>query len=252
MRRRIIIGYAWIAPLLLVFLWPHAPLAGIAALMLSHALLLYPTLRPNVQWLGPVTTAFATEAREVWLTIDDGPTGDTPAILDMLDERRARATFFVTGQQASIAPGLVREILSRGHEIANHSQTHPSGTFWCLLPFAIAAEIDACNRVLQTITGRQPRLFRAPVGMKNPAVHPHLRRRDMILVGWTVRGFDSIDGDEKRVAARILAKVKPGAVVVMHQGRDYSARCIGHVIDQLRENGYSFVIPSEGRLKTKR
>ena len=75
--RRLIIAFAWIAPLLLVALWTRGlPLAGLAILALSHALLLIPTLLPNVQWLGPVMTRFASDANEVWLTIDDGPTDD--------------------------------------------------------------------------------------------------------------------------------------------------------------------------------
>jgi peptidoglycan/xylan/chitin deacetylase (PgdA/CDA1 family) len=252
MMRNTIVWFAWIAPLLFLILWPYAPIVGLFLLMLSHGLLLYPTLSPNVQWLGPVITAFETDRKEVWLTIDDGPSHDTPALLDLLDERGARATFFVTGANSAAAPDLIRSIVARGHEVANHSQTHPSGWFWCLPPARIREEIDRCTGVLEGITGRVPRFFRAPVGMKNPGVHPHLRRRQMTLIGWTVRGFDSVDGDERNVAARILPKAVPGAIIVMHQGRDHSLRCINHVIDRLQESGYSFVIPDNGRLKTKR
>jgi hypothetical protein len=72
--RALILGFAIVAPLVLIGLWPHAPLAGVGLVVLSHLLLLYPTLRPNVQWLGPVITHFATSRKEVWLTLDDGPT----------------------------------------------------------------------------------------------------------------------------------------------------------------------------------
>jgi peptidoglycan/xylan/chitin deacetylase (PgdA/CDA1 family) len=248
----VIVWFAWLSPVMLVILWPHAPLAGLAVLALSHALLLYPTLSPNVQWLGPVVTRFAPHAKEVWLTIDDGPTADTPPLLDLLDARRARATFFVKGSLADEQPGLLRMIVARGHQVANHSQTHPGGTFWCLPPGAIAAQIDRCNDVLRAITGDASRLFRAPVGMKNPGVHPHLRKRGMQLIGWTVRGFDSIEPDPEKVAARILPRVEPGAIIVMHQGREHSLRCITRVVDELLGLGYAFVIPDEGRLKTNR
>lgn len=252
MIRNGIVWFAWLAPIFLLLLWPHQPYAAVGVLMLSHALILYPTLRPNVQWLGPVITAFSTDRDEVWLTIDDGPDNDTPQLLDLLDELSVRATFFVTGKLSEANPEHLRSIVSRGHEVANHSQTHPSGTFWCLPPAAIAAEIAACSAVLERIAGVRPRLFRAPVGMKNPSVHPQLRKRELTLVGWTVRGFDSVDADEVRVASRILPRVHPGAVLVMHQGREHSVRCIRHVIVQLQERGYSFVIPESGRLKTNR
>jgi peptidoglycan/xylan/chitin deacetylase (PgdA/CDA1 family) len=246
--RRLIVGFAVIAPIALVALWlHHSLLAGIAVVALSHALLLYPTLRPNVQWLGPVITCFETNGHDVWLTIDDGPTDDTPAILDALDRRGAKATFFVKGTLARRRPELIRLIAERGHGIGNHSDTHPSATFWCLSPWAIAAQIDRCADAIPPT-----RWFRAPVGMKNPGVHPALRRRGMRLIGWSVRGFDAVGGDVERVARRILPRVSPGAIVVMHQGRAISVSCIARVVDELRARGYSFVIPDDARLKTKR
>jgi peptidoglycan/xylan/chitin deacetylase (PgdA/CDA1 family) len=245
--RRVIVTFAVVAPIVLILLSRTAPLTAIGILALSHALLLYPTLRPNVQWLGPVITSFEPHGNEVWLTIDDGPTGDTAAILDVLDARRAKATFFVKGVLARQRPDLIRAIIERGHGVANHSDTHPSGSFWCLLPSAIAAEIDGCAAAIPPT-----RWFRAPVGMKNPAVHPALARRGMRLIGWSVRGFDSFGADVERVVRRIVPRVVPGAIVVVHQGRGMSARCIARVVDELRARHYAFVIPDDARLKTKR
>lgn len=250
--RALILGFACVAPLILVLLWPHSWLAAIGVLALSHALVLWPTLRPNSQWLGPVITSFDSTSNEVWLTIDDGPTNDTQALIDALDERGAKATFFVKGSLASQRPDLVRLMLARGHAVANHSQTHPSATFWCLLPSAIASQIDECSAALQTITGQLPSLFRAPVGMKNPFVHPILNRRGLTLIGWSVRGFDSFGDDVERVVRRIVPRAGAGSIIVMHQGRRFSVACISRVIDELRGRGYSFVIPAAERLKTKR
>jgi peptidoglycan/xylan/chitin deacetylase (PgdA/CDA1 family) len=240
--RRLIIAFAFVAPLLLLATWRYSPWLAVGILALSHALLLYPTLRPNVQWLGPVITSFETAGREVWLTIDDGPTDDTRALLDLLDARGAKATFFVKGVLAEEEPELMREIAARGHSVANHSRTHPAGTFWCLPPRRLAAEIDGCP-----VAGPW---FRAPVGMKNPFVHPLLAARGLRLIGWTVRGFDSVSDDADRVAARIVPRVEPGAIVVMHQGREWSVRTIARVVDELQERGYAFVIPEDAQLKT--
>ena len=246
--RRLIVGFAIVSPILLVVLvWLRHPWAGVGVLALSHALILYPTLRPNVQWLGPVITRFATGAKEVWLTIDDGPTDDTRAILDLLDARGAKATFFVKGIEAEARPELVREIAARGHGVANHSYSHPSASFWCLLPARVAAEIDGCARVVGGV-----RWFRAPVGMKNPFVHPALARRGMRLIGWTVRGFDAVASDPERVVARLKPGLAPGAILVLHQGREWSARTIERVVDEVQAMGYRVVIPEDGRLMTKR
>lgn len=218
-------------------------------LALSHALIVYPTLSPNVQWLGPVVTRFETSARELWLTIDDGPTDDTGVVLDLLDRLGVRATFFVKGSLAQARSGDVAAMLARGHGVANHTQTHPSGSFWCSLPGRVAEEIESCNRVLEAVTGSAPRWFRAPVGMKNPAVHPALARRGMRLIGWTARGFDAVIGDPDQVLARILPLVSPGAIIVLHQGRVHSLRVIEAVVTALQQRGYAFVIPRDEQLR---
>lgn len=234
----------------LIALWPYAPLAGIGVVFLSHMLLLYPTLRPNAQWLGPVITHFETPRKEVWLTIDDGPTDDTPVLLDLFDAHDVKATFFVKGTLAEQRVEIAREIARRGHTLANHSHTHPSASFWCLPPGRIASEIDDCNRALTSITGTKPRWFRAPVGMKNFTVHPALARRDMRLIGWTARGFDGVYSDPDAILARILPHLRPGAILVMHQGREHSPRVLEQLIAAVRERGYAFVIPADDQLRS--
>lgn len=254
--RRVILGFALTAslvvPVVLVMMRPPWWLAGLAVLAVAHGLVLWPTLRANSQWLGPVMTCFDTGSSEVWLTIDDGPTDDTPAMLDALDAREAKATFFVKGDLVVERPDLVAMMLSRGHSVENHSQTHPSGAFWRLPPGALEREIDGCSVALETTAGVRSRLFRAPVGMKNPFVHPILARRNLTLVGWSVRGFDSFGDDVRRVVRRIVPRVSAGSIVVMHQGRGFSVACVSSVVDALQAKGYSFVVPDAGRLKTKR
>lgn len=249
MRRFILIALV-AAPIAAVVLWRSSPLAAIGVVALSHMLVLYPTLRANAQWLGPVITRFQTTAQEVWLTIDDGPTDDTPAILEVLDRHSARATFFVKGQLAQKSPGLVREIVRRGHSIGNHSQSHPSASFWCLPAPAIRREIHECNRVLAGIIGEPPRYFRAPVGMKNPFVHPALG--EQLLIGWSGRGFDAVTSDPQVVVKRLMPDVRPGAILLLHQGRPASATILDAVLTELRRRGYAPVLPDAARLKTNR
>ena len=238
--RRLIIAFASVAPVLLVVLCVRGlPLAGLAVLALSHALLLIPTLMPNVGWLGPVLTRISSDKNEVWLTIDDGPTDDTSALLDALESRQVKATFFVKGNLAAAHPDRVQAILEHGHTIGNHTFSHPSGSFWCLGPAAIAAEIDRCAATIPATPW-----FRAPVGMKNPFVHPALARRGLRLVGWSVRGFDATRDAEDSVSSRIVDRVRGGSIVVMHQGRPWSVRTIGRVVDELQRRGHAFVTPS--------
>jgi peptidoglycan-N-acetylglucosamine deacetylase len=250
MRTLILIGLVIAPPIALLLWWWWSPLAALGVMMLSHALVLYPTLRPNSQWLGPVVTSFDTSDRELWLTIDDGPTPDTPNLLDALGARGVHATFFIKGTLANANPELVRRIVERGHAIGNHSFSHPSGSFWCLPPRRIRAEIAECNRAVSAITGEMPLVFRAPVGMKNPFVHPALETTP--LVGWSARAFDTATSDPETVVRRLLPDIRPGAILLLHQGRSRSVEIISRVVDEMHRLGYRFVVPDAGRLKTKR
>lgn len=225
-------------------------MVGVVLLVISHLLVVYATLRPNVQWLGPVITSFDTDRKELWLTIDDGPTSDTESILDLLDRAGVKATFFVKGALAERNAELVRMMVARGHSVANHSHNHPSGTFWCLPPTRIAKEVDRCNEILTHLTGERPRWFRAPVGMKNPAVHPILSRRGMRLIGWSIRAFDGVRADPQRVLARVAPQFRPGGILVMHQGLPQSKDTLQSVIEEAQRRGYTFVIPQDAQLLT--
>lgn len=245
-----------VAPVLLVVLWPTSPLLAIASLLGAHMLALYPTLAANSQWWGPVVTRFSPgrpDALEVWLTIDDGPDPeDTPRILDLLDAHHAHATFFVKGSLAERHPELLREISGRGHQIGNHSHTHPSGTWWCLGPARIAREIDLASRAIQNAIDQTPHYFRAPVGMKNWWVHPRLRGRGMKLIGWSSRGWDTVATTPLMAAARIMRDIGPGVIVLVHEGRAVSAHRGFEVLEQLlprlTQEGFRCVIPKDDQL----
>jgi peptidoglycan/xylan/chitin deacetylase (PgdA/CDA1 family) len=255
--RAAVLGFAAAAPFLTIALWPVSWVLALGVLFTSHMLVLYPTLRARSQWLGPVITRFRTSQPRVWLTIDDGPTPDTREILDVLERHGAKATFFVKGQLAEREFDLTRAIHQAGHEVANHSQNHPSATFWCLHPAALLHEIEECNAVIERVTGQRPIRFRAPVGMKNPFVHPILERLGMPLVAWTSRGFDGVDGfDPVPTAERILAHAAPGVIILMHQGVNgsdgspASAQCLDLVLSGLAGRGLTCTIPPADRLLT--
>lgn len=235
--RRLILAIEVLAPIAAIVVFLIAPLFGVVVLLVAGAFVMTPVLVPNNEWLGPVLSRFKTDKREVWLTIDDGPTDDTYALLDLLDERHVRATFFVKGMLAGRE--LLDAIVSRGHTIGNHTQTHPAGTFWCLTPRAIAWQIDRCAAAIPPT-----RLFRAPVGHKNRHVHPLLAARGMRLIGFSARAYDAVMRDPERIAKMIARRIEPGAIVVLHQGRPWSLDSIARTIDAIRERGYSFVIPS--------
>ncbi len=247
--RAALLGFAALAPLLSLGLALRGASVwlALAPLFASHMLLLYATLVPNCQWWGPIFTRFRTTTPEVWLTIDDGPSPvHTLKMLDLLAQFEARATFFVIGARAEKYPHLITEILARGHALANHTQTHPSGSFWCAGPATVGREIDQCAETLRTTPARAAHFFRAPAGLKNMFLHPALRRRGLGLIGWTVRGLDTVMRDPAKVAAGIAKHARPGAIIVLHEGHrerrapDFHLQCLEQTLQTLVRARVSF------------
>jgi peptidoglycan/xylan/chitin deacetylase (PgdA/CDA1 family) len=256
--RALVLGFAFVAPFISLALIGSNVFLAIAPLFASHMLILYATLVPGSQWWGPVYRSFETAEREVWLTIDDGPSAaHTLQFLEILARFDARATFFVIGEKAEQHPHLITEILTRGHSLANHTHTHPSFTFWCTPPRKIARELDRCAETLRTTPERPAQFFRAPAGMKNPFVHPLLARRGLRLIGWTIRGIDTVLRDATKVAARIENGARPGAIILLHEGRrterdaEFGPRCLELTLQRLAARGYRFVIPAAEQLRTR-
>ncbi len=219
------------------------PWLALAVMLLTHAVFWWANLHPHSRLFGPVVRRLATDARVVWLTFDDGPSADTPALLDLLDHHGARATFFLVAAKAERHPDLVREILRRGHQVGNHSFDHPSAWFWLPHPDRTRRQIEAAQQHLQAIAGQSPRWFRAVAGHTNVFVEPVLRRLGLQRVSWSVRGFDSVDGDDARVLRRLLRGIRPGAILLLHEdlapGR--CPRLLAELLTALQRSGYRAV-----------
>lgn len=228
----------------LVLVLAGAWLPALAWVASSHLLVFWGTLRPRSPVLGAVATHLDTGAREVWLTIDDGPSPDTHALLQLLHEHQAKATWFVVGDRAAEQPDAVRAVLAAGHQVGNHSQTHPAAWFWALPPRAMRREIEQAQHTL-TGLGATPRVFRAVVGMANPFVAPVLERQGLVRVGWSARGFDATTSNPDVVLQRIVRDLQPGAVILLHEGAAHgrSVEIISRVLDTLAERGYRCVLP---------
>ncbi len=245
--------HVWVWCLLLsqvavvVLWWRHGWPLGLPAMLASHALVLWGTLVPDSRLFSPVLRRLPIDDRRIWLTIDDGPSDDTPAMLDLLDAHAAKATFFVVGDRAQTRPQLLREIVRRGHGLGNHSTTHPQAWFWALSPRRMRAEISQAQARLRELSGTTPRWFRAVVGMANPFVGAVLRDEDLARVAWSARGFDGVRSDPGRVVQRIERQLQPGAIVMLHEGARHgrNVETLALLLQRLDALGYRSVLPEE-------
>ena len=243
--------HAWLAWLLATQIlaiatwWGFGWQIGLPLLFATHLPFWWGTLWPQSRLFCPVLTRLPTTQRAVWLTIDDGPSTQTLAMLDLLDQYNAKATFFVVGERAAAQPDLVREIVRRGHGIGNHSATHPSRWFWALPPQKMRLEIERTQAIVEKITGMRPRWFRAVIGMSNPFVASALKRAGLTRVAWNARGFDAVVADPQRVLNGVERNLAPGAIVLMHEGAPHGRNLEGMalLLQRLDTLGYRTLLP---------
>ena len=197
--------------------WPWA----VGGLLANHALLTLAGLWPRSTLLGSNLLRLsraACDAQQIAITIDDGPNPQvTPAVLDILDEASARATFFCIGQAVETYPHLAREIVRRGHAIENHSYAHRHH-FSLMGLSQLRSEISRAQNVISQVTGRIPVYFRAPAGLRSPLLDPVLQRLNLQLVSWTRRGFDTVVTDPNKVQRKLERNLSAGDILLLHDG----------------------------------
>lgn len=192
-----------------------------------------------------------TGGRGYALTFDDGPHPQgTPAVLQILRDAHVAATFFLVGERVLNAPALAREIADEGHEIALHCHRHRN--LLRLSPSQTRADIDRAYGAIAEHTGRAPTLYRPPYGILNSAALRLARARRWRTLLWSHWGRDwDARATPASIAARLTDGVGAGAVLLLHDGDDYSApgswrrtvAALPRVLDTLAARGLEPVAP---------
>jgi len=223
--------------------WPWA-VAGLLGVGLG---LTYGTLCPGSRLFGSAVRRLPGAQRNVILTIDDGPCADTDEMLRILASHGARAVFFLIGERALQRPDAVRRIIAAGHLIGNHTHTHPAYGFWSYPPWRQRRELDQCQRALTAICGFAPKLFRAPVGMRNPYCNLTAAEFGLAVIGWHARGFDGVNTPLEKTLASIRRQLCPGAIVLLHQGLPQSPEVLRRTLEMLESGQWSPTLPAAWR-----
>ncbi|MDR1405570.1 MAG: polysaccharide deacetylase family protein [Prevotellaceae bacterium] len=176
------------------------------------------------------------------LTFDDGPDSRiTPEILDVLREHHIKAIFFCAGRKIAGQETLLRRAVAEGHLLGNHSFSHTP--LFPLLPYAkMKRDLERCEKSIRQITGQQPvSLFRPPYGVTNPVVAKAAAQLGCRTLGWSVRSFDTVKKDYRKVANRINKRIKPGNIILLHDTTPSIPAILNDIIHHARQQGYRFV-----------
>jgi peptidoglycan/xylan/chitin deacetylase (PgdA/CDA1 family) len=179
------------------------------------------------------------------LTFDDGPSEGTPALLEVLTRHGVSATFFQCGANVERLPCIARATADAGHEIGNHTYSHPMFCFRS--PAFIRRELERGQCAIEAHTGAQATVFRAPYGVRWPGLGSAQGRLGLTGVMWTVIGYDWNLAAEG-IVRRISGSVSNGAIICLHDGRELHAnpdirntiRAAEQLIPMLLDRGYRF------------
>ncbi|WP_214876213.1 LysM peptidoglycan-binding domain-containing protein [Exiguobacterium sp. CH10] len=193
-------------------------------------------------------TSVNTTSKVVALTFDDGADGaNTNKILDILAKNNVKATFFLTGSGANNHPQYIKNIAAKGHQLGNHSYTHPD--FTKLTATQMKSELDRTEALIKSLTGKTTKpIFRAPFGAVNSTV---LNGVGAAGYGYTIQwNIDTIDWKgltASQINTKVQTNIKPGSIVLMHTGAGAPGTplALPTMISQLKAKGYQFVTVSQ-------
>jgi peptidoglycan/xylan/chitin deacetylase (PgdA/CDA1 family) len=209
--------------------------------------------RPSSSVLYPTISHGPRDRPRVALTFDDGPDPEvTPAILDTLDAAGARATFFVSGRHLQRHRPIAARALRAGHELGNHSWMHSYFQNFYRTDQQ-QSDLERSARLIQELSGSDVEpLYRPPIGLKSPPLASVAHARKLKVIAWSLHSRDTLSRDADATAARVLSRIKPGDIVLMHDGherdgkhRRLAAAALPLILRGLRARGLASVTVSE-------
>ncbi|MFD9776253.1 polysaccharide deacetylase family protein [[Kitasatospora] papulosa] len=180
------------------------------------------------------------KAKCIALTFDAGPGKDTPRLLDILEEKKVPATFFLLGRDHVLKhPDTVRRIAAEGHEVANHTWSHEILTD--RKPDEIRAELKRTQDAIAAITGTKPRLMRPPQGRTDDTVSEISKELGLSQVLWSTTAKDFSTNDSALIRKRTLDQAGKDGIILLHDIYEGTVPAVPGIIDTLKERGYTFV-----------
>lgn len=188
---------------------------------------------------GPSGQVDCAKAKCIALTFDGNPGEPTVRLMDLLTEYKAPSTFFLEGRRIHKFPEVVRRIAMDGHEIGNHTWTHPVLTD--VSDARIRVELERTERAITDLTGRKPTLMRPPGGSTDDRVSKIVKELGMAQVLWTVTAKDYQTDDSALITKRVLAGAGRDGIILLHPLHKGTVPAMPAILKALSEQGYTFV-----------
>ncbi|MDR0228205.1 MAG: polysaccharide deacetylase family protein [Flavobacteriaceae bacterium] len=196
-------------------------------------------IRQNV-FVRAISSFSVGKNKQIAITFDDGPTLFTPKVLELLQQHQAKATFFCIGKQVEQYPDILQQIVAQKHTIGNHTYTH-THKMGFLSASEVLEEIQQAEKTIYTAIGLQTQFFRPPFGVTNPNIAKALKQTHYKVIGWNIRSLDTVIDEEERIFERIKKKVKPGAIILLHDTTDKTVAVLARLLNYLEQQGYQAV-----------
>lgn len=168
---------------------------------------------------------------------------DTDILIETLKKYNAPATFFMVGSWVEKYPDSVKKFHEAGHEIMNHSDTHPH--IDQLSDAKIAQELKNCSDKIEAVTGVRPMLFRGPYGEYNNAIIKEATNQNMFTVQWNIDSLDWKNLSADEITTRVTNRIAPGSIILFHNGAKNTPEALPKILEKLSSAGYKFVKASD-------
>jgi len=178
--------------------------------------------------------------KKIAITFDDGPSVFTLEILALLKKYNAKAAFFCIGKNIEAHPEIIKKIVSDGHLVGNHSYSH-SPFFDFYNAKQIAAEISKTDALLEKFTLKKINFFRPPYGVTTPSIRRALKKTGHKVIGWNIRSLDGGTKNQNLIFNRIIKRVSPGGIVLLHDTAPHSVLVLEQFLQFLQQHDYQIV-----------
>ena len=168
---------------------------------------------------------------------------DIDQILKTLEENDVKITFFMVGDWVDKYPEAVKKISDAGHEIGNHSNTHPHVNN--LTYEKNISEIEECNKKIEKITGKKSKVYRGPYGEYNDNVINAAEAVNSKTIQWSLDTLDYKDLTGEEMWKRLDKKIEPGSIILSHNGTKHTADSLDYLIKNIKKSGYKIVTVSD-------